>query len=102
MAERYPEGYLPWLADYLDNMNESLGLPVPQPIVPQPAPQAPELNTPPCPTTPAPIELEDIEWGVLSPWQDVLNGLQDTESGPEGNVEQGGAEQGVWGEETME
>ena len=85
MAEQYPEGYLPWLANYLDNWEEYLGLPIPQPVAqPQPAPQAPELNTPP--TTPAPIELVDIEWSPLSPWQVIV--VQDTESGSEGEIEQ--------------
>ena len=85
MAEQYPEGYLPWLANYLDNWEEYLGLPVPQPVAqPQPAPQAPEHNTPS--TTPAPIELVDIEWSPLSPWQVIE--VQDTVPEPEGEIEQ--------------
>src|SRR4051812_25883222 len=85
MAEQYPESYLPWLADYLENWEEYLGLPVPQPVVqPLPAPQVAELNTPP--TTPAPIELIDIEWSVFSPWQVIE--VQNTESGSEGKIEQ--------------
>src|SRR5437867_534371 len=85
MAEQYPEDYLPWLANYLDNWEEYLDLPIPQPVAqPQPASQAPELNTPP--TTPAPIELVDIEWSPLSPWQVIE--VQDTVLGPEGEIEQ--------------
>ena len=69
MAEGLPE----LLAACLQKLEEYLSAPVPQPVaqpIPQPVPDE-GLNTPPCPTTPEPIELEAIEWGPLSPWQDM-------------------------------
>src|SRR3989442_5726606 len=75
--EQRGEEELPWLAENLNNWYEYIGLPAPAPAVPLPPQPVPDagLNTPERPGTPA--ELVTFEWAPLSPFQEILNDMNE-------------------------